>query len=140
MSLHMVIWGVNHGKFTKLIISRYKNQLKQCFFYSYDAKGPEWQVSKSGAEVSFARGRSVFCKGPKCLFTTDRSVLTRGRSVFSKKGRSVQSGPKWQGPKWQGPMCPKFLPFPLYQYDKISYLTENHYLGRIFTYQYEILK
>ena len=42
------------------------------------------------------RGRSVFdevriviCDEPKCLFMRGQSVLTRGKSIFSKKGAEV---------------------------------------------------
>ena len=82
--------------------------MKYCSFTHTIWRGRNGRCNDSGVEVYFERSRSVFFLGPKCLFTRGRNALTRGRSVFSKKGRSVQSGPKWKGPKWQAPKCPKF--------------------------------
>ena len=43
-----------------------------------------------GAEVSFPRGRSVFCKWPKCLFMRGRSVLTRAEVSFPKGAQGAE--------------------------------------------------
>ena len=46
------------------------------------------------AEVCFERGRSVFCKGSKCILHWAEVSYARGRSVFYKLPECLDEGPK----------------------------------------------
>ena len=56
---------------------------------------------KSGAEVSFARGQSVFCKGPKCLHEGPR-CLDEGPWCIFPKGPKCPIGTEEVGAKVVG--------------------------------------
>ena len=47
-------------------------------------RGRSGRCQKSGAEVSFERGRSFFHEGPKLLLKGTEVSYARGRSVFSR--------------------------------------------------------
>ena len=49
-------------------------------------RGRSGRCQNLGAEVSFARDRSVFCYGPKCLSQRGRRVFLRGAEVSFQKG------------------------------------------------------
>ena len=56
------------------------------FLYLYYTEGRKWWVSKFWNHNDFYEGPKCLLKGAKVSPATDRSVLTRNRTVFFSKG------------------------------------------------------